>query len=272
MRILKLARPRVWPRRGFTLIELLVVIAIIAILAALLLPALAAAKHSAKRTQCQSNLRQIGIGLMEYVNDNRGFYPTYSKTSEPQPSSTLLQNNQFYMWGKPVIFGVPYAVAPRLLNPYLGTGVEICPEDTANTYFVKMNMYSNVPNYMNQGTSYQYNTGLDSISGPGGDLGGNPGSGRIPVLYKQRLEGVQNPSLLIAAGDMTSLYPQYYSIGYIEPWYAFFFIHDPKKQLSNVVFVDGHVRYLLMQAPPDDFVNGDYSLVLPGTPLAWYGQ
>jgi prepilin-type N-terminal cleavage/methylation domain-containing protein len=57
---------------GFTLIELLVVIAIIAILAALLLPALARAKATAKTAQCMSNLHQMGLSLIMYADENDG--------------------------------------------------------------------------------------------------------------------------------------------------------------------------------------------------------
>jgi len=61
--------------RAFTLIELLVVIAIIAIIASLLLPAPARAKEKAKRVSCVSDVKQICLAMMMYVDDHNGNYP-----------------------------------------------------------------------------------------------------------------------------------------------------------------------------------------------------
>src|SRR5688500_5427484 len=64
-------------RSGFTLIELLVVIAIISILAAILFPVFARARENARRASCQSNLKQLSLGVFQYVEDYDGKFPRY---------------------------------------------------------------------------------------------------------------------------------------------------------------------------------------------------
>jgi prepilin-type processing-associated H-X9-DG protein/prepilin-type N-terminal cleavage/methylation domain-containing protein len=72
-------------RTGFTLVELLVVIGIIALLIGILLPSLSGARESARSVASLSNLRQVGIGLLAYRNENRGFYPRHSSPSSQVP-------------------------------------------------------------------------------------------------------------------------------------------------------------------------------------------
>jgi prepilin-type N-terminal cleavage/methylation domain-containing protein/prepilin-type processing-associated H-X9-DG protein len=74
-------------RPGFTLIELLVVIAIIAVLAALLLPALARAKNSARKAACTSNLRQLSVAWRLYLDENRGRFPDRRDLKSTLPGS-----------------------------------------------------------------------------------------------------------------------------------------------------------------------------------------
>ncbi|MEJ5296245.1 MAG: prepilin-type N-terminal cleavage/methylation domain-containing protein [Fimbriimonadales bacterium] len=98
-------------QRGFTLIELLVVIAIIAILAAILFPVFAQAREKARQTQCVNNMKQIALGVLQYVQDY----------DERFPFSIYLtvQNNQ------PCIFTLYNAMFPYIKN----VDIVLCPSD-----------------------------------------------------------------------------------------------------------------------------------------------
>ena len=90
-------------RRGFTLIELLVVIAIIAILAAILFPVFARAREKARASNCLSNVKQMVLAVMQYVQDYDGFYMSVYDDSQPvgriiwaQKLSPYVKNDQIF--------------------------------------------------------------------------------------------------------------------------------------------------------------------------------
>jgi len=86
--------------RGFTLVELLVVIGIIALLISILLPVMGRARAAAQTVQCMSNLRQIGQGLLYYVNDrssNKGYLPAASDNRNTAPFNDWMWNLRNYI-------------------------------------------------------------------------------------------------------------------------------------------------------------------------------
>ena len=120
------SRRRFAPIRGFTLIELLVVISIIALLVSLLLPALAAARETARKIQCGSNLRQIGVAAFTYVNDSDGGVPI----SQESGGSNFWSPKQYYknQWFQS--FADEYLKASA---PLTTSGVLHCPSKIVNT-------------------------------------------------------------------------------------------------------------------------------------------
>lgn len=116
---------------AFTLIELLVVIAIIAILAAILFPVFARARENARRSTCQSNLKQVGLAFQQYKSDYDGWLaPVQSGTTAPNVRGWPTLLNPYTK--SPQVFNCPSAerpsVAPdlNLLSSTVGTARAYC--------------------------------------------------------------------------------------------------------------------------------------------------
>jgi prepilin-type N-terminal cleavage/methylation domain-containing protein/prepilin-type processing-associated H-X9-DG protein len=176
-----LSRPAAQRPRGrsaaFTLIELLVVIAIIAILAAILFPVFAQAREKARQTACLSNTKQIGTGLMMYIQDYDETHP--GVWFGPSGWSTPSDATVFYKWMDAIY---PYIKNEQLFN---------CPSDSVNTKYSFRNK-DGKNGYGSYAMSNAYHATGDAYTGPSSDYGGN---------FVLSAAAVQNPAGTIWIAD-----------------------------------------------------------------------
>jgi prepilin-type N-terminal cleavage/methylation domain-containing protein/prepilin-type processing-associated H-X9-DG protein len=159
------------PGAGFTLIELLVVIAIIAILAAILFPVFAQARERARAASCLSNEKQIGIGIMMYVQD-------YDETFPPQiPASPAINP------GANGTIASNYIPIEGLLNPYIkNDDVWHCPSDTAEINLGTREFWDGSKAANPKSRSYGYVGGIATAQGGTGSVDMNTGA----AIYTSR--------------------------------------------------------------------------------------
>ncbi len=146
---------------AFTLIELLVVIAIIAILAAILFPVFGRARENARRSSCQSNLKQIGLGILQYTQDNDERLVGNSYGSDQASNSTTN-----YKWMDAVF---PYVKSEQIFS---------CPSDIDETVggVTYTNQYKLNTTLTAPSSSYFGSYGMNAAYGNNGSIDeGGPG-------------------------------------------------------------------------------------------------
>ena len=180
-------------RRAFTLIELLVVIAIIAILAAMLLPALARAKRQAGQSKCLSNLHQLALGTLMYIDDNQGAFPG---TASRNTYGFHLEDWIYWRINNPKY---PIEKSPIVVSlGSVSSNLFRCPLDRFDKD--RLNIDSNGPYFY----SYSMNShDLDGIKNPGmASIFDGPVDRATPHLFKLSL--VKSPAKKIMLAEEQS--------------------------------------------------------------------
>jgi prepilin-type N-terminal cleavage/methylation domain-containing protein/prepilin-type processing-associated H-X9-DG protein len=238
-------------RHGFTLIELLVVIAIIAILAAILFPVFAQARAKARAISDLSNLRQVGLALMMYAQDNDEALPPIAGCAAgivPCPAASV-QN-----WGPSTNFGVAVS---GLIDPYI----------KSNQLFV--NPSGSKPSATSAGLGYMVN---DLVAGRSQAVMSAPTSTVMAFDASEATANYANPTagkLTYGAGHAitaaTVPVPAAATLDQILPYYGDATLDTAALRdvaihngTMNAVFGDGHAKALRVTISPTGVPQGVY--------------
>ena len=214
-------------KKAFTLIELLVVIAIIALLAAILFPAFVRARENARRSSCQSNLKQIGLGLMQYTQDYDERLPMSVMDGPIVSNGELLASGCFWQ-----ILVQPYVKSSQVFS---------CPSNNRNKTQLNRTGAANGPNHLN--VSYICNGKGDPILTGTFQWGGEAPMNRVGsnLIGGVNLARMTTPTqvILVLENSGTSKGPDIYSYG------EFLNGSDDMQDhlgTTNFLFADGHVK------------------------------
>jgi len=229
-------------RRAFTLVELLVVIAIIALLAAILFPVFGRARENARRASCQSNLKQIGLGIIQYVQDYDEIMPG-AAVEPPQSVTGYDSSNSYFAQHTWQVLILPYTKSPDIYA---------CPSNTnnSNTIVTDPGTGTKIP--------FSYAVPFTSNTSAGTDMGGlaifqyiYTNTSGVVVGSVMPVAKITNPSATIAVTEDSYNHggQWYLNTGCNDGaplWGAIpVFGHFGK---PNFLFADGHVKSVDLMA------------------------
>ena len=228
-------------RPGFTLIELLMVIAIISLLAAILFPVFVRARENARRATCQSNLKQMSLGILQYVQDDDEYYPLWSQCVNGNTcsgSNGWVRAIQSYVKNEE-IFQCPSELTPP------GPGLAAAnPATNESDYFYNFNIGGNANNdSMGQSRpSSLFVYTADTIM-----VGDNRSGGEYIYANCPPVNSCENSTL-----DGQNYYQYGTSGNIVDPT-------APTRHMNsgaNYGFADGHVKFLQPTVVVADAPNG----------------